>query len=149
MNNLQRKTIVLDGVRIEYLEREREAPAILLLHGFASGSYVWKSFAEKIQERFRILIPDLPGHGSSGLADGLPTLDFLVNWVEKFRLITGMNRFAAVGHSMGAAILGSYSVKFSDRLTALVLESPPDDRSRIPFFWKLISVPAVGNFLMN
>ena len=148
MNDLQRKTLVLDGTRVSYLEKEAPEPSVLLLHGFASGSYIWKDFSKRISGS-RILIPDLPGHGFSELSNQDPTLDSLVNWVEKFRLAAGMNRFVGVGHSMGAAILAAYSTAHRGQLSGMVLESPPDDRSRIPFFWKVIATPVLGDFLMN
>lgn len=148
MNDLQRKTLVLDGSRVSYLEKEAAEPSLLFLHGFASGSYIWKDFSKRIS-RSRIVIPDLPGHGFSELSNQDPTLDSLVKWVEKFRLAAGMNRFVGVGHSMGAAILAAYSIAHREQLSGMVLESPPDDRSRIPFFWKVIATPVLGDFLMN
>jgi pimeloyl-ACP methyl ester carboxylesterase len=150
MNTLQRKTIVLDGLRVNYLEKGESSPApVLLLHGFASGSYIWKVLVDRMNERFRILIPDLPGHGLSGLPQAEPTLDYYVRFVERFRISTGMNRFLGVGHSMGAAILAGYSINHSEKLNGMILESPPDERSRLPLFWRTIAIPHLGDFLMN
>jgi pimeloyl-ACP methyl ester carboxylesterase len=149
MTELRRKTIVLDGVRISYLEKESSARAVILLHGFASGSYIWKHFPEKIMEPFRILIPDLPGHGSSGLPGSEPTLEYHVRLIEQFRLAAGISQFTGVGHSMGAAILASYSVTHPGKLNGLILESPPDGIGRLPFLWRIMAINKIGDFLMN
>jgi len=149
MIELRRKTIVLDGVRISYLETESSAPALILLHGFASGSYIWKKFPEKILGNFRVLIPDLPGHGSSGLPEQEPTLEYHARLIEQFRLAAGINQFMGVGHSMGSAILASYSFTFPGKLNGLVLESPPDGSGSLPLLWRLVAVNGIGDFLMN
>jgi pimeloyl-ACP methyl ester carboxylesterase len=149
VGELKRKMIVIDGVRVSYLERESNAPPLILLHGFASGSYIWKGLSYKMDGAFRVLVPDLPGHGLSGLPATEPTLDYYVQLLEQFRLAVNVDRFNAVGHSMGAAIMASYSLTHSQRLNGLILESPPDDRSRQPLFWKIIAIPILGDFIIN
>src|SRR5271167_2619572 len=45
-------------------------PAVLLLHGYAEDSRMWKPLAQKLASRFTIIAPDLPGIGNSSIPPG-------------------------------------------------------------------------------
>ena len=56
-----------DGVKLHVEDRgPADAPAIVLLHGFGQCAYSWKrQFGGALEERFRLITPDLRGHGRS------------------------------------------------------------------------------------
>lgn len=74
--NAEDKTIAsrtedLDGVRLQYLTAGR-GPAVILLHGYAETSRMWKPIIPLLAERFTVIAPDLPGIGDSAIpANGL------------------------------------------------------------------------------
>lgn len=136
------------GLRIPYLEREGEGPPILLVHGFATGKFVWKEFLRRWPGPHRILAPDLPGNGLSDLPQEEISIPYYVRFLDAFRAELQIDRFHAIGHSMGSLILAEYSMEHA-HLRSLVLESPPDPTAPLPLSWKLLSLPIAGNLTMR
>lgn len=103
----------------------REAPAILLLHGFGSSLHTWDEVAAGLEDRFRVLRLDLPGFGLTG-AD--PTGDYtdarahVVIAALLDRL--GLARVHLVGSSMGGRIAWSFAAARPERVAKLVLMAP-------------------------
>lgn len=93
-----------------YTEEEGpdDAPPLVLLHGgIGTGRYHWSKLVRPLAERWRVHLPDLPGHGRTALpADGSYSRDVLVDAVESY--LSGLGAAVHVaGFSMGghAALL--------------------------------------------
>jgi pimeloyl-ACP methyl ester carboxylesterase len=69
----------------------------------------------------RVVAPDLPGHGSSEVADGALDADRTIAWLRELIDRTCTTRPALVGHMLGGAIAARYAVDHGDRLSRLVL----------------------------
>src|SRR5262249_50422244 len=65
------RTADVEGVKLHYLTAGR-GPAVLLLHGYAETSRMWRPIIPIFAKNFRVIAPDLPGIGDSAIpADGL------------------------------------------------------------------------------
>ena len=65
------RTAEVAGVKLHYLTAGHGAP-LLLLHGYAESSLMWRPLMPSLAERFTVVAPDLPGIGDSAIpADGL------------------------------------------------------------------------------
>src|SRR5438046_1830844 len=65
------RTAEIDGVRFHYLTAGH-GPAVVLLHGYAETSLMWRPIIPLLAERFTVIAPDLPGIGGSSIpANGL------------------------------------------------------------------------------
>jgi alpha-beta hydrolase superfamily lysophospholipase len=65
------KTATVDGVRLQYLSAGH-GPAVVLLHGYAETSRMWRPLMPRLAEHFTVIAPDPPGIGGSGIpANGL------------------------------------------------------------------------------
>jgi len=100
-----------------------EGPALLLLHG-ASGSWThWIRNILPLAERFRVLVPDMPGFGDSDAppephtADGLA--DLLV--ASLYLILPPPIRFDLAGFSFGAIMAGLVAARLGHRVSTLVL----------------------------
>jgi pimeloyl-ACP methyl ester carboxylesterase len=110
----------IDG-RSLYYEVHGTGDPILLIHGFPLSGELWKPFVPALEEEFRLIIPDLRGHGRSqasarvtmaGFADDLATL------LEK---IGETLPVVLVGMSMGGYISFEFYRRHRERVHALVL----------------------------
>jgi len=106
-------------------EGPRDAPAVLLLHGFGSSLHTWDTWATALRERHRVLRIDLPGHGLSGPdATGdygdARSLALLVALLDA----RGLSRVTLVGHSIGGRIAWRFAAEHPDRIERLVLVAP-------------------------
>ena len=65
------KTIELDGLKIFYREAgPKDAPTILLLHGFPTSSHMFRNLIPQLSDRFHLVAPDYPGYGNSSMPRG-------------------------------------------------------------------------------
>lgn len=82
------------------------APGLLLLHGTGAATHSWRGLAPLLAERYRVVAPDLPGHG---FTDPLPprrlSLPGMAEAVAGLMEALGLSPALAVGHSAGAAVL--------------------------------------------
>ncbi|MBN1836877.1 MAG: alpha/beta fold hydrolase [Spirochaetales bacterium] len=116
----------VDGKRVHYLDRapDHEGPAVLVVHGYLSSSYLMRKLAEGMGGQLRAVIPDLPGFGSSEAPDCPVSMEFYLEFLARFTAQVGLERFAMVGASMGANICTRYCLAHPDRVDGLVLINP-------------------------
>ncbi|MBI2841330.1 MAG: alpha/beta hydrolase [Acidobacteria bacterium] len=83
--------------------RGGSGPTLLLLHGAGHQAGSWALVAARLSERYRLLIPDLPGHGGSDPRDGPLRLGtILAGTVTLIEQESGGKPVTVVGNSMGA-----------------------------------------------
>ncbi len=117
------------GVRLHYEDRGAGL-AVVFLHGFPLGSDIWTEVAEVLHRRFRVVAPDLRGHGASEAPAGSYAMDVLAEDVVALADAVGLDRFVLVGHSMGGYVTFRVAARYLDRLVALGLvatRAEPDD----------------------
>jgi predicted alpha/beta-fold hydrolase len=82
------KTTKIDGLDIFYREAgPKDAPTVLLLHGFPTSSHMFRNLIPALADRYHVVAPDYPGYGNSSapsVKDFKYTFDNLANVVEKF-----------------------------------------------------------------
>lgn len=118
--------VSVDGQTVRYRETGRkDAPAVVLLHGFTDSLQTWDGLAEQLGEDFRVIRPDLPGHGLSGPA---PNGDYsnvaLVAFVGDFLDAAQVEQPVLVGNSLGGLAAWRFAASNPDAVSGLVLLSP-------------------------
>jgi magnesium chelatase accessory protein len=82
------------------------APQLLLVHGTGAATQSWRGLMPRLAERFRVIAPDLPGHGfTDPLADRRLSLPGMAGALTDLVRALGSDPAVVVGHSAGAAIL--------------------------------------------
>jgi pimeloyl-ACP methyl ester carboxylesterase len=103
----------------------RDAPAILLLHGFGASLHTWEPWAQVLQGQYRVVRLDLPGFG---LSDAEPAGDYSdERGVEILAALLdrlGIDRATVVGNSLGGRLAWRLAAEYPDRVERLVLISP-------------------------
>jgi pimeloyl-ACP methyl ester carboxylesterase len=122
------------------------APALVLIHGLGASGRSLDQVAPLLAARFRVIVPDLPGFGSSpGPAMGI---DGMARSVLEALDEDGVDEFAAAGHSMGGLVAVALAELAPDRVTRLVLvNAPPTYESRIAARGaseRILRLPVVG-----
>ncbi len=111
------------GVRAHYRDLgPREAPAIVLVHGFSASTHAWDAWAKALASDYRVVVLDLPGHGltrtPTGYAAGRDGFDAVVDQVTGK---LGLTRFTLGGNSMGGGVAWAYTLDHPDKVERLVL----------------------------
>ena len=119
---VERDTYARD-LKLHYQEwGDPSAPAIVMLHGFGVSGHMFDEFAERMQDRFRLIALDQRGHGDSEWSEaGDYTRQAFVDDLEAFRESLDLKTFVLVGHSMGGLNSVAYTTQHPQRVRALVL----------------------------
>jgi pimeloyl-ACP methyl ester carboxylesterase len=114
------RTADIEGVKLHYLTAGH-GPPVILLHGYAETSLMWKPIIPTLAERFTVIAPDLPGIGDSSIpADGLDMTTAAVRIHALVRSL-GIQKAEVVGHDIGLMVAYAYAAKFSAEVGKLVL----------------------------
>jgi pimeloyl-ACP methyl ester carboxylesterase len=100
----------------------REYPPVGLVHGMMSASSQWQPNIEALSRHFHLILIDLWGHGASPVPVDPSAYGAagLVTALDEVRERFGLERWALVGHSFGAAVVLRYAIERAERTTAVV-----------------------------
>src|SRR5450755_2169288 len=109
-----------DDAEIFY-EIRGSGPPVVLLHPFPSHHEFWHPAALALESRYRLILPDLRGHGESEVGEGPAVMRKHAHDIARVLDAAGVAKAAFVGCSIGGYILFEIWRRFRERVTALAL----------------------------
>ncbi|HEY1188448.1 MAG TPA: alpha/beta hydrolase [Gemmata sp.] len=136
-------TVKVGDLEIFYREAgPKDAPAVLLLHGFPTSSQMFRNLIPLLADKYRVVAPDYPGFGHSSMPahDKFAyTFDKLAEVVEGFTERVGLKKYALYVQDYGAPIGYRLASKHPERVTAIVVQNGNAyDEGLDNDFWKPI-----------
>jgi pimeloyl-ACP methyl ester carboxylesterase len=132
-------TVKVDGVDMFYREAgPKDATVLLLLHGFPTSSQMFRNLIPQLADKYRVIAPDYPGFGQSGMPDRSKfayTFDNYAQVVDKLIRQLGMNRYALYVMDYGAPVGFRLAAKNPERVTALIVQNGNAYNEGIEQFW--------------
>ncbi len=133
------KTVEIDGLEIFYREAgPKDAPTILLLHGFPTSSHMFRNLIEELSDDFHLVAPDYPGYGFSSM----PTVDEfdysfdnLANIVHKFTKKIGLENYSLYLQDYGAPVGFRLFTKNPNKVEALIIQNGNAYDEGLRDFW--------------
>src|SRR5439155_15266841 len=114
------RTAAVDGLNLQYLVAGH-GPTIVLLHGYAETSRMWRPLIPRLATRFTVIAPDLPGIGGPAIpAHGLDMTHAAARIHELVRQL-GLGKAAVVGHDIGLMVAYAYAAQFPADVEKLAL----------------------------
>src|SRR3954452_760311 len=102
------RTAKVGGLDVFYREAgPKDAPAILLLHGFPTSSQMFRNLIPLLADRYRVVAPDYPGYGHSSMPphdEFAYTFDNLARVIDPFTEKVGLTRYALYVQDYGAPV---------------------------------------------
>jgi pimeloyl-ACP methyl ester carboxylesterase len=127
MGTVTYQKVGVDGIGVFYREAgPKDAPTILLLHGFPTAGHMFRDLIPQLADRFRLVAPDLPGFGQSDMASRSAftyTFENIANVIDRFTDEIGLRRFAIYAFDYGAPVGFRLAVRHPDRVTAIVSQN--------------------------
>ncbi len=135
------------GIRTKYLESGSGTPMVLL-HGLAVWSGVWKFNIESLAQDYRVIVPDLIGHGDTDKPQkGSYDPSFYSKWLADFLEDVEVKDAALVGNSLAGGIVFHYVATFPHTITHLILLDPAGISRSLCLEYRLVTLPIIGKFL--
>src|SRR6201993_3397829 len=114
------RTATVDGAKLHYMAAGHGTP-LILLHGYAETSLMWKPIIPVLAERFTVIAPDLPGIGDSDIpTDGLDMKSAAIR-IHDLAKSLGVQKAEVVGHDIGLMVAYAYAAQFQAEVSKLVL----------------------------
>jgi len=120
-------SIDVQGNKVFYREAgPKNAPNILLLHGFPTSSHMFRNLIPGLSERYHVIAPDLPGFGFSDAPDRKRfryTFDTLAKVIGSFVEAIGLEKYAIYVFDYGAPVGFRLALAHPERITAIISQN--------------------------
>jgi haloacetate dehalogenase len=126
-DGFEQRRFAVNGVEIAArIGGHTGAPPLLLLHGFPQTHVMWRRVAQRLADRFQLVLPDLRGYGDStkppGAADHADhSKRVMAQDLAELMTQLGHDRFGLVGHDRGGRVAHRLALDHAARLTRLCL----------------------------
>ena len=120
LRQIHLRTIKSDDAEIAYRVMG-EGPPVVLLHPFPVNHEFWLPVAETLTSRYRVVLPDMRGHGDSGLGEGPATMDKHAADIARVMDDAEIGRAPLIGVSIGGYALFEFWRRHRGRVAALGL----------------------------
>ena len=134
------KYLELHGDRLAYQD-EGQGDAILLLHGMAGSSQTWRSVIRPLSRKYRVIAPDLLGHGMSAKPRSDYSLGAFAVLLRDLLDELGVARTTVVGHSLGGGVAMQFVYQHPDYCERLVLIGSGGLGPDVGWTLRLLSAP--------
>jgi abhydrolase domain-containing protein 6 len=122
LSNLTPRTVDVDGLPVNFLERPGTGDTIVFIHGFGGNKDNWNRLVRYLPPDYRIIALDLPGHGDNPKPlDRTYTIDYFTGAFARDVDALKLGRFHLAGNSMGGYVAILYTARNPDRVIDLCL----------------------------
>jgi len=118
--NIVSRTAEVDGVKLHYLTAGH-GPTVILLHGFAETSRMWRPIISLLADRFTVIAPDLPGIGDSSIPTDKIDMKTSATHIHALARSLGVEKARVVGHDIGLMVAYAYATQFPTETEKLVV----------------------------
>ncbi len=139
MNEL--KYLELHGDRVAFRDVGTGPETLVLIHGMAGSSEAWREVIPQLSRRYRVVAPDLLGHGKSDKPRGDYSLGAFAAWLRDLLDELGVTQATIVGHSLGGGVAMQFVYQHPDYCQRLVLISSGGLGPDVGWTLRLLSAP--------
>jgi len=133
-------TMMLHGDRVAYLD-EGVGEVLLLIHGIGGSSESWREVVPELSRKYRVIAPDLLGHGQTDKPRGDYSLGAFAVWLRDFLDALGIRKVTLIGHSLGGGIAMQFAHQHRDYCRRLVLISSGGLGNDVGRLLRMLSLP--------
>jgi pimeloyl-ACP methyl ester carboxylesterase len=135
------KFLELHGDRVAYRDVGKGDEALLLIHGMAGSSETWRAVIPQLSRKYRVVAPDLLGHGQSAKPRGDYSLGAFAVWLRDLLDELGISRATVIGQSLGGGVAMQFVYQHPDYCERLVLISSGGLGPDVGWTLRLLSAP--------
>ncbi|MGW4894383.1 alpha/beta fold hydrolase [Kitasatospora sp. NPDC004240] len=123
--HVEHRFVEVAGVRVFYREAgPKDAPTLLLLHGFPSSSAQYRRLIDALGGRFHLVAPDYPGFGYTEAPEDFPySFDALADVTEGFVRAVGLTRFTLYAFDFGGPVGFRLATRHPEWIAGLIVQN--------------------------
>ena len=144
--NIASRIAEVDGVRLHYLTAGK-GPTVILLHGYAETSRMWRAIIPLLAEKFTVIAPDLPGIGDSAIPANGIDMKSSASRIHALARSLGVEKARVVGHDIGLMVAYAYATQFPTETEKLVVMDA--FLPGVPGWEAIYNAPNVWHFRFN
>nr|MDQ2961357.1 alpha/beta fold hydrolase [Candidatus Dormibacteraeota bacterium] len=137
---VHRRSLRLHGHRLAYLEAG-QGETLLLIHGIAEAAWAWDGILPILARHYRVIAPDLPGHGRSGKPRGDYSLGNQATVMRDLLVALDIESASLVGHSLGGGITMQFAYQYPERCERMVLVASGGLGKDVTFLLRSLGLP--------
>jgi len=144
--NINARDARIGNIQLHYLTAGNAPATVILLHGFAETSRMWRPIIPLLAQKFTVIAPDLPGIGDSSIPDKVDMLDAARKIHELARSLN-IEKARVVGHDIGLMVAYAYAAQFpneTDKLAVMDAFLPG-----VPGWEAIYNAPNIWHFRFN
>lgn len=107
------KWITFNDIR-GYYKVEGKGQAVMLVHGFIEEGSMWDGMVEGLKKKYKVIVPDLPGFGKSGLPAGQLSMEYYAEYTREILRAEKVHKVIMLGHSMGGYVTLNFVEKYGE-----------------------------------
>ena len=130
----------LHGERVAYRD-VGTGETLLLIHGMAGSSATWRAIIPELSKKYRVVAPDLLGHGASAKPRGDYSLGAFAAWLRDLLDELGISRATVIGQSLGGGVAMQFTYQHRDRCERLALISSGGLGPDLNWILRILSAP--------
>jgi len=117
---IQSKFAEVNGVKLHYLAAGK-GDAVILLHGYAQNSHMWRPLIPELAKTHTVIAPDLRGFGQSAKPETGYDKKTMAQDIHALAQSLGVKRVAVVGHDIGLMVAYAYAAQYPSEVDHIVL----------------------------
>ncbi len=136
----------IEGVKLHYLTAGH-GPTVILLHGYAETSRMWRPLIPLLAEKFTVIAPDLPGIGDSAIPADKIDMKTSASRIHALARSLGVEKARVVGHDIGLMVAYAYATQFpteTEKLAVMDAFLPG-----VPGWEAIYNAPNIWHFRFN
>ena len=136
----------IGNMQLHYLTAGNAPATVILLHGFAETSRMWRPIIPLLAQKFTVIAPDLPGIGDSSIPDKVDMLDAARKIHELARSLN-IEKARVVGHDIGLMVAYAYAAQFPNETEKLAVMDA--FLPGVPGWEAIYNAPNIWHFRFN
>jgi pimeloyl-ACP methyl ester carboxylesterase len=136
----------VDNTQLHYLTAGNAPATVILLHGFAETSRMWRPIIPLLTQKFTVIAPDLPGIGDSSIPEKVDMLD-AARKIHDLARSLNIEKARVVGHDIGLMVAYAYAAQFpgeTEKLAVMDAFLPG-----VPGWEAIYNAPNIWHFRFN
>jgi len=118
--SISSRTAQVNGSKIAYLTAG-SGDAVILLHGYAETSHMWRPLIPRIAAKFLVIAPDLPGIGDSDIPSSGNDMKSAATAIHGLAKSLGVSKARVVGHDIGLMVAYAYAAMYPTEIEKLIV----------------------------